>query len=127
MTQQKGKSVYEAGDFFASDKPVEREVVLGDGRKHKIYLREAQAVEFRRYQIAETSDDPAVRETSMFTLVAATLVEPDGRQAMDVERAKTLKGPVLDRIVREIIALNRASDEAKKPSPSEAKSGSGTR
>lgn len=126
MKAQKGNSVY-ADSLFASDVVVERKVKLGDGKEHSIYLKEAPAVEFRRFQISESSEDPAVRVTSMFALVASSVVEPDGRPAMDVERAKTLRTPVLNAIVREIIAINSASDEAKKPLPPEANRGSGTR
>lgn len=113
-------------DLFVSQALIERMVELADGRKHKFWFKEAPAVDFRRFQIAETSKDEAVRAGSMFHLIAISVCNPDGTQAMSAEKAMTLKPAVTNLLIAEILSINSMGVAAKNDSPPRAKNGSGT-
>lgn len=114
-------------DFFVSTKIHERTVKLGDGTEHTVYFRELPSVDFRAFQISETSKDPGVKAKSMAQLISSSVCEPDGRPSLTRERAEMLKPAVTNELVARILEVNHmGADAAKKSSPAEAQTGSGT-
>lgn len=100
-------------NMFVSDQLHEREVELADGKKHKFWFREAPSVDFRRFQIAETSGDDDVRVTSMFRLLASSVCDPDGKLAMTTEQAQKLKPEVAKALFTEILNVNNLGGKVK--------------
>jgi hypothetical protein len=100
--------------LFVSEKVIEKEVTLADGTSHKLYFKELPAVEFRKFYIAEQSQDEDVQAASMAKLVAASLCEPDGKPAITVKKALQLKGSALTAIVEAIMQVNGFGVDAKK-------------
>jgi len=118
-----------AGLFVNREKIHERPIELGDGTKHMLYFREVTLAELRRYRQDEGSEDETVRLNAIARLIAQSLVTPDGQPALSYEQATMLKPRVSDRMTSEIMKLNdfkKQEEEAKKPSPPEAPTGSGT-
>lgn len=77
--------------LLVSDEIQEREVALPNGEKHTLHFREVPVVVFRRFQIAEGSDDDEVRASSIARLIQSSLCEPDGKPALTIEQACKLK------------------------------------
>ncbi|GAB2913698.1 hypothetical protein [Paralcaligenes ginsengisoli] len=92
--------------LFVSATVHEREVDLPDGKKHTLYFKELPAVEFRKFGLAEKSEDEVRQSEAIFRLVAASLCEPDGAPALTFEKALTLKGPVLNALTKIILEIN---------------------
>lgn len=92
--------------LFVSPTVHARSVVLADGSEHLMHFREVSSADMRRYQIAEQSPDENVRVSSMAVLIARSLVDPDGAEAITVERAMQLKPHVTNALMREILDLN---------------------
>lgn len=101
--------------FFVSAKVHDKEVELADGSKHTVWFKELSAVAFRAFQIAEHSQDLDERISSMPKLIAASVCEPDGTLAMNLERAKTLKPEVMNKLVAAILEINNIGGRAKNP------------
>lgn len=99
-------------DLFVTDEVHERKVELSDGKTHKLYFKELSAVDFRRLTEAQQSKDPDVRAKAVAAIISASVVEPDGRQAMTVERAAKLKPIPAGAIFRKILELNGAVNSA---------------
>lgn len=113
--------------FFISPQLHERPVTLADGSTHRLHFRELTASQVRGYQLAEGSDDEEVQAGAIAKLIAASVCESDGRPAMTYERAQQLRPKAANALMAQIMQINgMASDQAKKPSPPEAPSGSGT-
>jgi hypothetical protein len=68
--------------FFVSTELQEREVELADGSKHVLYFKELPAIEFRRFALAEQSENENVKATSIAKLIAASLCDADGKLAI---------------------------------------------
>jgi hypothetical protein len=100
--------------LFISEQVHEREVELPDGNKHTLYFRELPAADFRKFHLAEQSDDENLRANSMIRLVAASLCEPDGKRALTVERAAKLKPQALGAIFAKVLEVNGFGGAAKK-------------
>lgn len=98
-------SIY-TDDMHVSDAVIEKEVTLGDGSKRTMYFKEINAIEFKQHIAAEQSKDPKVRDQSAARLIAKCLVEPDGRRAMSVARAATLKPTVAGAMMVAIMEIN---------------------
>ena len=92
--------------LFASTELQSRDVALPDGSMHTFYFRELPAVEFRRFQIAEGSDDDEKRAASISRLIVASLCDPDGKPALDVKQAMMLKGSVANALLAAILEVN---------------------
>lgn len=105
--------------FFAKDAVTPREVKLPDGSVHVIHFRELPAVEFRKFQIAEQSENTETRAASIAQLIAASVCEPDGKPAMTVKRAMQLNSYAANELVRHILEVNGITADAKKDSPPE--------
>ena len=94
--------------FFVSDQIHERKVALADGTEHTLHFRELPAVEFRKFGIAERSEDDEVRAEAMVRLIAASLCELDGKPAMTLDRARRLKSYVAASLFDAVLDVNRA-------------------
>lgn len=94
------------GDMFASDAIIEQEVTLGDGSKRKLYFKELKAIEWKQHMEAEGSKDEKVRNESAAKLISRCLVEPDGRRALTLQQAATLKPSVAGAIFLAILRIN---------------------
>jgi hypothetical protein len=112
--------------FFAGDVIETRQVELSDGSIHTLHFRQLTAAEMRRYYAAETSDNPETRANSVAVLIAAGLVEPDGKPAITEERARELNALASKGLVAAILDVCGLSKKEKKDSPPEEPSGSGT-
>lgn len=98
-------SKYES--FFVSDDIRERKVALADGTEHTLHFRELPAIEFRKFGLAERSDDDEVRAEAMVRLIAASLCEPDGKPAMTLDQARRLKSHVAGALFEAVLDVNR--------------------
>jgi len=92
--------------FFVSGEVHERKVKLADGSEHTLYFKEVPATVYRKFQIAENSDDEEVRAGSLAKLIAASMCEADGSPAMTYEEACRLKGPVSNELVNAVLEVN---------------------
>ena len=115
----------DAAFFTKADLQV-REVGLPDGSKHSIHFRELAAVEFRKFQIAEGSDDDDKRAAAMTALIAASVCDPDGKPAMNVNQAAKLSPFAANALVTAILEVNGITGAAKNESPAEEQSGLST-
>jgi len=115
---------------FASNEAVERDVVLGDGNKHKLHFKQVTDIDFRRYLFAQRDEDPEVRLQAISQLIATCLVNEDGSPGITKEQAYKLKPKVSSALFAALIDVAEISPKAKEEAGnvlmSEAKSGSGT-
>lgn len=110
--------------LFVSADMHERTIKLADGTEHKLHFKEVTSSEFRRFQIAETSDDIETRIKGPATLIAASACDPDGKPALTIDQAMNLKQHVTQAMIAAILEINGYG--GKKSSPSEEASGSAT-
>ena len=96
--------------FFVSPTVHERTVTLGDGSEHVLFFRELSITEFRRFAIAEQSQDDEVRAESIPRLIAASMCEPDGSEAISLEKARTLKPEVANALFKAALSVNRPEE-----------------
>jgi hypothetical protein len=89
-------------------------IKLGDGNEHELFFKELPAVEFRKFYIAERSDSEDTRANSMIRLVVASLVNPDGTQALTEREALKLKSNAMNEITKAIMDINGFGDAVKK-------------
>lgn len=94
--------------FFVSPTVHERQITLADGSVHTLWFREVPAGEYRRFMLAERSDDEDVRIGSMAKLIAASVCEPDGKPAMSYEQALQLKPAAANALIEAVLAVNGA-------------------
>lgn len=92
--------------LFVSNDIHSRPVTLPDGSVHTLHFKELPAVEFRRFQIAEASDDEEVKASSMAKLIAASLVDEEGKSAITLKDAKRLNSVAANAIVEAILSIN---------------------
>lgn len=111
--------------FFVSTEIHKRTVELADGSKHELHFRELPVADYRKFQIAEASDDEDIRAGSMARMIAVSMCEPDGSPSMTYEQALQLKPNVNSRLFNIILELGGVGTKGE-ASPPEAKSGSGT-
>ena len=79
---------------------------MPDGTKHTLHFKELAAVEFRKFQMAEASEDEEVRALSIAKLIAASLVEPDGKPAITIKDAARLNSAAANSIMSAILDVN---------------------
>lgn len=91
--------------LFASVEAHPRKVTLQDGTEVELYFREIPAIELRRQHLAETSDDPAVRDGALARLISVGLCNEDGTPAITPEQAGQLRPAVAGQMVTHILAL----------------------
>lgn len=112
---------------FVADDVVQREVLLADGKKHKLHFKEYSGAAFTKHLHALRSPDPEQQAGSTAVLVAASLCEPDGSPSITYEQAMLLKPAVLNAIFGAVLDVNKVvAPEEGKDSRSEATTGSGT-
>lgn len=110
--------------LFTSATVHEREITLGDGTKHVLNFREVHAAAFRKLQATSKNEDE--QELAASKLIAASLCNPDGTDAITVEQAGQLKQGVRFAIAMAIGEVNGIGAHVGKVSPPEEKNGSGT-
>lgn len=108
--------------MFASPTVHEHAIKLGDEMEHKLFFREITNEQFRKFQIAERSEDLDVRSTAPAILIAASLCDEKGNDVIDVEKAATIRPDVAARMTNVILDINGFG--AKKESPSAENTGS---
>jgi hypothetical protein len=92
--------------FFVSTELHEREVELADGSKHVLYFKELPAIEFRRFALAEQSENENIKATSIAKLIAASLCDADGKMAITFEQALNLKASAMNSIFEAMLEVN---------------------
>jgi hypothetical protein len=110
--------------LFISDTVHPREITLGDGNKHALHFREISAADIRRLHVNKGSEEQY--ELAVSKVIAASLCNPDGTDALTVEEAGKLKQGVRLAITLAIGEVNGLGADVGKPSPHEEKTGSGT-
>jgi hypothetical protein len=99
--------------LFVSDNVVKKEVELPDGSKHELYFKELSHVEFRKYLMAEQSDDDNVKAESTAKLIALSLCDETGKSALDLKQALKLNIAATTAIANAIMQVNGFGVEAK--------------
>lgn len=92
--------------FFVSDQIQEKKVSLADGSEHILYFKELPAIEFRRFALAEQSENEDIKAASVAKLIAASLCEPDGKPAITFEKALQLKASAMNAIFEAMLEVN---------------------
>lgn len=92
--------------FFVSEKVQEKKVTLADGSEHILYFKELPAVEFRRFALAEQSENEDIKAASVAKLIASSLCEPDGKPAITFEKALQLKASAMNAIFEAMLEVN---------------------
>lgn len=112
--------------FFVEPSPQEKEVVLSDGKKHKLFFRAASAVDWRKFVYAQNSTDEERQAANVAHLIAKCVCNPDGTPAMTFEQAARLKPEPANAIFNVIVAMSKPGDAGGNDSRPEATTGSGT-
>lgn len=102
-----------AKSLFISSEIHEKEVKLPNGEVHKLHFKELSAVEFRKFQLAEFSEDDEVKATSMAKLIASSLVEPDGKPALTMKEALNLNSAATNAMISVILGINGFGEQKK--------------
>lgn len=110
--------------LFVSPKVHERTIKLGDDSEHTLYFREITNEAFRKFQIAERSEDLDVRATAPAVLIAGSLCDKAGNPVIDMATASTLRPDVAARMTGVILDINGFGE--KKGLPSAENTGSAT-
>lgn len=103
----------------------EREVVLGDGKKHLLKFKRVTGVEQYSFAMTQRMGDDESKVRSIARLISACVVDGEGKPALTVEQAMGLKEEVLNNLLAAAYEVNR-SVAGKKASKPEAKDTSGT-
>ena len=99
--------------LFVSDKVVKKEVELPDGSKHELYFRELSHVDFRKYIMAEQSDNDDEKAQSTAKLIALSLCNENGSPALDFKQALKLNISATTAIANAIMQVNGFGAETK--------------
>ena len=92
--------------FFVSTQVHEKQVKLADGSEHTLYFKELPAIEFRKFSLAEQSEDEDVKAAALAKLIAASLCEPDGKAAITFNQALMLKADAMNAIFSAMLEVN---------------------
>jgi hypothetical protein len=92
--------------FFVSTDVHAKEVKLPDGTKHTLHFKELAAVEFRRFALAEQSENENIKAASVAKLISASLCEADGKPAITFEQALTLKASAMNSMFEAMLEVN---------------------
>lgn len=118
-------SIFDDPTNFISDELHVRSVVLADGKPHDIHFREVDAATYQRFLATVRSKDDEERAMAVPALIAASVRNPDGSQAMTVEKAAKLKPAVSTALANIVLELNPVSYTGNGSTPG-ATNGSGT-
>ena len=99
--------------FFVSTEVQSKFVELPNGQKHELFFKEIPAIEFRRFSLAEQSEDENVRIGSIAKLICASLCNADGTPAITFEQAMTLKAAAMNAIFAEVLSVNGQGNKKK--------------
>lgn len=110
--------------LFTSETVHEREITMSDGTKHVLFFREIPSAEFRKLQTDSRKED--LQELAASKLIARSLCNPDGTDAITIEQAALLKQGVRFAIALAVGEVNGLGAAVGKVSPTEATNGSGT-
>jgi hypothetical protein len=99
--------------LFVSDNVVKKEVELPDGSKHELYFKELSHVDFRKYLMAEQSDDENVKAESTARLIALSMCDESGKTAIDFKQALKLNIAATTAITNAIMQVNGFGAETK--------------
>jgi hypothetical protein len=90
---------------FISNVLIERRVELGDGTASILHFKDPGHAIFTRFLQERASEDEETRMHCASKLIAASLCNPDGSQAIGFTTAKTLVTPVANAIVEVIFEI----------------------
>lgn len=99
--------------FFVSSAAQKRAVELPDGQTHELFFKEIPAVEFRRFSLAEQSEDENVRVGSIAKLICVSLCNEDGSPAITFEQAMMLKAGAMNAIFAQVLIVNGQDNKKK--------------
>lgn len=99
--------------LFVSDKVIAKEVELPDGTKHTLYFKQLSAVDFRKYIMAEQSNDEKVKAESTAKLICMSMCNEDGTQALPFAQALKLNVAATTAIVSAVLEVNGFGAETK--------------
>jgi hypothetical protein len=99
--------------FFVSTEAQQRTVELPDGKKHELFFKEIPAIEFRRFSMAEQSEDENVRIGSIGKLICASLCNADGSPAITFDQAMSLKASAMNAIFEQVLLINGQGNKKK--------------
>lgn len=109
--------------LFVSETVHEREITLGDGKKHVLHFKEIASADFSRLQTASAKDSEQFAAVSR--VIAQSLCTPDGKPALTPAEAGKLKHGVRMALALAIAEVNGVGAAVGKASPPEASNGSG--
>lgn len=92
--------------LFVSTEVHEKKVKLPDGSEHSLFFKELPAVEFRRFALAEQSENDDIKATSIAKLLSVSLCEPDGQPAITFDKALQLKASAMSAIFEAMLEVN---------------------
>ena len=93
--------------LFVSETDVhKREVRLPSGSVHTLWFRDLTQKDFRDFRKGNASKDEDEREAASARLVARSLCEPDGSDALTLEQALKLKPAALLAIQNAVLQVN---------------------
>ncbi|UXC34779.1 hypothetical protein [Cupriavidus gilardii] len=93
--------------FFTPSAVNKRTIKLADGTEHELYFRKVSSYDYSRFLAYAASKVPEERAEAAHVLVAASLCEADGKPALTVEKARTLKSEALDPLFAAAMEVNK--------------------
>lgn len=102
-----------AKSLFISSEIQEKEVTLPNGETHKLHFKQMSFIEFRKFQLAESSNDEDVKAASMAKLIAASIVDPDGKPGLTLKEAMSLTTGATMAIFNAILSINGYGEQKK--------------
>lgn len=102
-----------SSSLFADGEVLEKEVELGDGKKHCMFFKELSHVQYTQWLQRLHSSDPEKRDQANSFLIAESLVCPDGSPAITIEKAHTLKPGVVKALGDVIGRINGFGEQGK--------------
>lgn len=96
-------------DLFVSSSLQVRDVKLPDGSAHRLHFREVDYAEFVRFMRDRSAGDDEVRIAAPARLIAASLRNPDGGEAITTEKALTLKAAAMNALLSAVLDVNGMS------------------
>lgn len=99
--------------LFVSENIHERTIKLPDGSEHKMWFKELTAFEFRKFYIAEKSDDEEKQAASIARLIASSLVEEDGKPAISFKQALKLTAIAANALSSTVLEVNGFGEKQK--------------
>lgn len=100
---------FNAAGFFTGNELHPRDVTLG-GESHTIHVRKMPAVEMRRWGEELRSEELETRIDAGFRVLQKAIRREDGRAAMTLDQARTLKVEALRELMRVFVDVNRLPD-----------------